>query len=129
MINNDIIKKIKYGRLKPEEKWFIDILWNLKEYTSDKYTDRIYYKKDKELLFEYNQKNGYFHCSYEKIWSVFESKFNLNYNEISSLIKGMVEEHLKLRSVTPQYYKGFSNTRLEEHLKLRSVTPVFQDNI
>ena len=52
----DIIRKIKYARLKPEERWFIDILWNLKEYTSDKYPISIFYKKYDNLLFRYNPK-------------------------------------------------------------------------
>ena len=50
---------------------------------------------------EYDKKNGYFWVDYDKIWSVLESKYGLNDQEISELIKGMVEEHLKLEGVTP----------------------------
>ena len=97
----DIIRKIKYSRLKPEESWFIDILWNLKEYTSDKYPDSIFYKKDDILLFEYNLKFGYFCYDFSKIWLVFYKKFGLNSQEMNTLIKGLVEEHLNLKGVTP----------------------------
>ena len=118
----EIIQKIKINRLKPEERWFIDILNNLTEYTSDKYSDFIFYKKDNELLFEYNSEDKYFYCNYIKIWLVFDSKYNLNNQEIRILIKGQVEEHLKLKVKTVYKQSIFKYYLVEEHLKFEVKT-------
>ncbi len=45
-------------------------------------------------------KNAIFWFNHEKIWSVFESKFDMKYNDIQSFMNGMVEEHFKMRGVT-----------------------------
>jgi len=106
MINNkELIKDLKKRRMKPEERWFIDILLDLKEYTSDKYSNLIFYKKDNEILFKYNLKNRFFYCNYDKTWSIFESKYHLSYKQIIELIKGKVDEHLKLRDVIPLLFR------------------------
>ena len=52
MVNKEFIKNLKKGRIKPEERWFIDILYDLKGYISDKYPDSIFYKKNNEILFK-----------------------------------------------------------------------------
>jgi len=104
MVNKEFIKNLKKGRIKPEERWFIDILYDLKGYISDKYPDSIFYKKNNEILFKYDSKTGYFYCDYDDIWLIFQSKYHINYKQISELIKDKVEEHLKLKNVTPMYY-------------------------
>ena len=87
----------------PTEKFLFDIFSNIKPYYSDKYLDSIFYKKDNEVLFEYDKKSGYFWCHYDKIWKVLDSKYGLNYREIRDLIKGVIWESLKLNEVTPSY--------------------------
>ena len=103
MTLKDKIHKIKESRLSPAENFLYSIFWNIKPYVSDKYTDFIFCKKDNEILFQYNKKNRYFWCHYDKIWKVLESKHGLNYQEISNLIKGIVWVSLKLKEVTPGY--------------------------
>ena len=56
---------------------------------------------DSKCLFEIDYKKGYLWCSFDDIWSFFEENYSDNYDEISQLIKGLLEEDTKLRSLTP----------------------------
>jgi hypothetical protein len=99
-----ILEKYKLGLHQDEEKdyenWFKEQLTNLKISKSTKYSEYLIYKKDGDVLYNYNEKNGWFYIDFNKIWSVFESKYHLNYYEISLLSKGMVEEHFNLIGIT-----------------------------
>ena len=70
-----------------------------------KYPDSVFYFKNDEFFFEHDLKSGYFYCSYSKVWSFFETKFGLNYDQISDLIKSTVEGHFKLGSITPSRFE------------------------
>ena len=61
----------------------------------------INYKKDGNLLFYYQKNENIFEVRYD-IWSKFNSKYNLNYQEIKELLTGIVEEVLNYKDVTPQ---------------------------
>jgi hypothetical protein len=52
------------------------------------------------FVLEQDLKNADFWFDYDKIWSVFESKFGMNYNEIKSFMNGMVEKHFKMKGFT-----------------------------
>ncbi len=101
----DKIRKIKYLRMKPEERFVFDIVTNVVEYYHKEYPDNKYYKHNDVLLFDYNTKNGNFWCQYSKFWQILTNKFNLEYKEIQTLVKFMVEEHL-INNVIPSY--GFN---------------------
>ena len=63
---------------------------------------------DSKILFYLDYKNGWFNCDYEEIWSFFEENYSSNDLEIRDLIKGLLEEYTKLRSLTPypkKYYE------------------------
>ena len=64
--------------------------------------DGIDYKKDGNLLFFYQKNKNIFWIKYV-IWSNFESKYNLNCQELSSLLIGIVEEVLNYKGVTPLF--------------------------
>jgi hypothetical protein len=49
---------------------------------------------------EQDLKNHSFWFNSEQIWSVFESKFGMHYNEIQSFMNGMVEKHFKMKGDT-----------------------------
>ena len=83
------------------------------------YPDRIFWFRDSNCIFDYNKENGYFWVNYVLVWSVFESEFGLNYDQIKGLIKGSVEEHFKLKDVTPYRYKLSPHSMVEEHFKLK----------
>ena len=57
------------------------------------------------VIFWQDLKNEYFYVNYEKIWSVFESKLGLNYQEIKDLTTGWLNKHTKLR----EYITGLYN--------------------
>jgi|SRR5690554_3014281 len=75
---------------------FIDILNDCTISLSSRDID---YNKDNELLFFHNKERNNFYINY-KIWSNFESKYNLNYQELSDLLLGLVEEVLNYKGVT-----------------------------
>ena|SRR5690606_41202516 len=62
--------------------------------------DDIEYRKDGNLLFYYRKNENIFRVKYV-IWSNFESKYNLNYQEIKELLVGIVEDVLNYKGVTP----------------------------
>jgi len=62
----------------------------------------IDYKKDGISLFYYQKNENIFRFEY-KIWSNFESKYNLNYYELRELLAGIVEEVLNYKGVIPEY--------------------------
>ena len=69
-------------------------------YETNKWSDFIFFMKNGEVIFDYNNKNGYVYMSYDKIWSFLESFFGLEYEEIQDLTKQWVEEHYKLDVTT-----------------------------
>ena len=98
------VNQIKYIPRKEYTKvWFKDLL-NQMEMKEDrkKYPDSIYFFIDNKVVMEQDEKNERLWVDYKKIWSFFHSEFNLNWLETSHLIKGMVEEHFKMRSFTPR---------------------------
>ena len=64
--------------------------------------DDIEYRKDGNILFFYRKNENIFRVKYD-IWSNFESKYNLNCQELSSLLIGIVEEVLNYKGVTPLF--------------------------
>jgi hypothetical protein len=50
--------------------------------------------KEWEWVFYQDAKNGKLWCNYAKYWSIFESNFNLKYQEVQDLTKFLVEEAL-----------------------------------
>ncbi len=85
----------------------------------DRFPNRIFWFRGDELIFDYDKKSGYFNCNYSLVWSVFESEFELNYHQIRKLIKGKVEEHFKLKDVTPEVGGDIFISWVEEHFKLK----------
>ena len=60
--------------------------------------DDIEYRKDGILLFYYRKNNNCFRLKYD-IWSTFNSKYNLNNQELKDLLAGIVEEVLNYKGV------------------------------
>ena len=106
----------------------------LKEYPS-----YIFFIKNNEILFEIyefdktkkqestkNQesKKGNFNVRYDEIWSVFENRFALGYEQIQAFITSQVEKLLKLNRFTPDSLYGMTYDGVEKLLKLNRFTPV-----
>jgi hypothetical protein len=81
--------------------------------SNSKYPNCILFVKNNNWLFYLDLKYEEFVCHYDKIWSVFKNKYGLNPGEISVVIKGILETHLKLIGYTPYGGIGISPTQLE----------------
>jgi len=66
-----------------------------------------------------------FYLSYNDIWSKFEIKTGLEYIEIQSIVKDVLEEDFKIYGITAyeSYYKH--PIQLEEDFKLKGIIPLF----
>ena len=60
-----------------------------------------FYTKDDKFLFRQDFKNGILFVSYSVIWSVFESRFGLEYAGIQSFIGVWCEGNLNWKGLTP----------------------------
>jgi hypothetical protein len=94
----------KYNDTEEEKKkFFFDIINGMVVHLNEERPDSVVYKtKDGEILFEPNNKSNNLWVSYSKIWSVFKSKFNMEFNEIQRFIKCEVENNLNWKGYTPK---------------------------
>ena len=60
---------------------------------------------DGEWLFDinYDSKNPRFLYSYYRVFAIFRDKYSINYNDFQEVMKSILEEHLGLNGVTPEY--------------------------
>jgi hypothetical protein len=99
------IEELKKEFQKEEmEEWFMSLLNELQIEIKDDDSKSVFYKKNGNVIFELYQgsEKKYFYCNYKLVWSIFEKKYKLNYNEIQAFISSMVEQYLKLSNVTPE---------------------------
>jgi hypothetical protein len=61
-----------------------------------------YRLSDNEWLIQQDYENGYLWVRYSLIWSVFETKFGLNYQQISDFIKGWMKKNTEMGPLTPR---------------------------
>ena len=98
-ILNQIKSKVKVNVKENLKKDFIELLSGC---TISFDGNDIDYKKDNDLLFYYRETNNNFYLRY-KIWTNFENKYSLSYQELKKLLVGVVEEVLNYKEVTPFY--------------------------
>ena len=65
----------------------------------------IFYKKNEKIIMEQDSKNKNFWFDYDSIWSIFNSRFGLSYDETQAFIKDMLERHLNWGDFTPYFIK------------------------
>ena len=82
------------------------------------------YHKDGQWIFFQDYKNERFWVNYYKYWSIFESKFRLNYEEIQAITRVLVEEALKREVSTPVGTMVMYLVKVEEALKREVSTPL-----
>ena len=106
----DQIKRIKYLRIKPEERFLIDILNKVKKGFSDEYPQSTYYSLNGKILFEQDGKNDVFWVRYDDVWSVLINKYRLKHHIIRDIIKVHVRNALKLKvnttNISSQWYES-----------------------
>lgn len=105
------VKKLKDIINRPEktkEERFWELILQTSAIKIDKeaYPDSTFGFVNNTFLWEYNSKCKVLYLSYSSICSILEKEFDLNYNEIQQLIKEQVEEHFKVKGVTPIEYVG-----------------------
>jgi hypothetical protein len=103
-------------------KWINKNYGDLEPYETEKYPDYIFFIKNKDVVFEYNKKNGVVIISYNKIWSFLEKIFSMEYEQIQEVTKLWVEEHYKLGVTTTLTVIHIGDKRVEEHYKLGVTT-------
>jgi len=107
------------GPMEPEMVFLKDNFDNLQKVIKG---DEIYYvDSERKPLFMYEQdeENGWVYINYDRIWSILEEDFHLNYTEIQGLIKVWLGETYNLRGLTPDFDYSFDITLLGETYKLR----------
>jgi hypothetical protein len=107
------IKKPISFKLNDPRKWFKSLLNKMEPNMFEEYPNSILYTIDNDVYMEQDLKTGYLWVNYNKIWSIFDSEFDIGYGQIQDLIKGMVEEHFKTGSLTPKYLNPYGLPRWE----------------
>jgi len=105
---SDHLKVCRYLGKEPQGEFkefydFITELWKDMEFTLNNGYNKqgIIFHKGEEFFMEQDFKNGWFRCSYDRVWSFFQSKKGMEVPEIKDFIKSMVAEHLKCNVLTP----------------------------
>ena len=83
----------------------------------------FFFNENNNCIFKYNTKNGYFYCSYYNFNQYFYEKFDFNWQQVRDITKDMVENHFKLKGITPTGWKYVDNNMMENHFKLKGITP------
>ena len=101
----EIEKSAQSPASETKESIFAKMVANLdRKEDREKYPNSVFWlDKDGQFMFQHDEKNGIFWCSYAHVWSVFGAKFGMDYDEIQAFTKGMVEEHFKCKGVTTDY--------------------------
>ena len=87
--------------INPQEQLFIDFIKDCTiKLDQVKYPFIIFLIQDDKYMFYYDWKNDKFWCHYDRIFSVFESKFNIEYQNWRDFMLDMVKEHFKFRPST-----------------------------
>jgi hypothetical protein len=106
-----------------KEKLFLELIDGFQwRYDLDKYPHSIFAFKDDICVFEIdnseslnqrkiiacyrfglkqNLKNARIWFNYDRIWSIFESNFEMKYNDIQYFMVDMLEKHFKISETTP----------------------------
>ena len=111
---DSIEKMIKEARLKESEKQpeknqdqeiheFLFECFNNKHHKITGEKEITFYNDKNEWMYQQDYKNGGLWISYDRIWSILESKSGLNYNQIKELINDWVETNLGWKGLTPLY--------------------------
>jgi hypothetical protein len=102
---------------------FITELW--RDMGISVYEDQgILFHKGDGLFMQQDFKNGWLLCHWDRVWSFLRTTKGMEYTETQDFIRGVVEEHLKCKALTPLLDDIFDKLEVEEHLKCKALTPV-----
>ena len=98
IIKLDITRQVlteKFSIKNEMEVFFLSFLEGCELKSNKKYSDSLFYIKNDKIMFEYQFKSKYFWVRYDIIWSVFEQKYLMEYDQIQKFLKNLLEKHLK----------------------------------
>jgi hypothetical protein len=104
------------------KEYLLYLFGELTEYHSETFPDSRYWKNDEYCVVLEFKTWGDLWIHYN-IWDNFSMFFSLDYIETQQLMKSLLEEHLKLRVITPLSGTYIHLYGLEEHLKSGGITP------
>jgi hypothetical protein len=105
------------------KEYLLYLLGDLTEVHSERYPESRYWKNNEYPVVLELEKSGNLWVRYT-IWNSFSKFFSLKYDETQSVVKDVLEEHLKLGGITTGYCFSVPLQQLEEHLKLGGITTV-----
>lgn len=109
------------------QEFFNNLFDRLEFMKSDKYPQSIFFiKNGSDFYMELDIERKKLYCSYNRIWAYFQSNFGYSTQEISNLIKYMVEKQLKEGVFTPIITHRPSSFQVEEQLKEGVFTPLIK---
>ena len=89
----------------------------------EEYPNTLFWFNGDKYMLQYNWETSDIWVRYNHVWEIFREEFNMEYSDIQIFIKGQVEEHFKLKGVTPMKKHFTTQLQVEEHFKLKGVTP------
>lgn len=103
-----------------KESKFMEIITGL-ERKEEKtlYPDSVFWVKDGKVFFERDDKNNRFWCSYVNVWSVFEKKFGMEYNEIEWFLDKEVEKQFGYVVIVVHYSVKKSELTWEDIMSMK----------
>lgn len=113
----------KHSKDIEKELFFLSFLDGCELKLSKAYPYSVFYIKNGEPIFQQDFKYKNFWITYHKIWSVFEFKYLMNYYQVQSLTKDILEKHLKVDDFTPSSVTFGLIIMLEKRLTLEGFTP------
>jgi hypothetical protein len=102
------LQQIKYARLKPEERFLVDLFNNIEFFDE---SPLLIYKHAGITLFKYNLNDGDMWVHNELIYNNLSVKYNLDTIQIKQLIKHFSKSYLKVDVITVHttFKQSFSN--------------------
>lgn len=99
------LKKVlgELDNLTPEEELFFQLHDNLH------YENDLLCSCNGEWLFDYDLDNKIIWCQFERVYLVFETKFNISYIDFKKIIGGILKKRLNLKEVSIFSYNWFDS--------------------
>ena len=96
------LQELGIGKLSSVEQKILDFLnenlTDLNAYTTNNYLNYLFFGKNKEnIVLEYNKESGYLYVSCDRIWSFFESEFDIKDIDIQMVIGWYLGNTLNLK--------------------------------
>ena len=92
--------------------------------TTEKWPNSYFFMQGDRFVMEQDKKNDTLWVRQDGFWSIFSNDFSLRYTDTQTIIKFLVEQHLKSKVGTPDTPNVPIIGWVEQHLKSKVGTPV-----